>query len=122
VRIKEHKYNVTQGLFKKSKLAQHAYEKVHKTCWKEAKVLQIEPNTTYRKYNESTHLSLRDQPISQASLDISPIWTPVITATPSSVDGVGKLRSYVGAIQGICLFSDDFQSDGTLILTTVAVK
>jgi hypothetical protein len=48
-------------------------------CWKEAKVLQIEPNTTYRKYKESTHMSLVDHPISQPSLDISPIWTPIIT-------------------------------------------
>jgi predicted GIY-YIG superfamily endonuclease len=41
VRIKEHRYNLTQGLFKKSKLAQHAYEEGHKIFWKEAKVLQI---------------------------------------------------------------------------------
>jgi hypothetical protein len=50
VRIKEHKYNLTQGLLEKSKCAQHAYEEGHKICWKDAKVLQIEPNTTYRKY------------------------------------------------------------------------
>jgi hypothetical protein len=49
-------------------------------CWKEAKFVQIEPNTTYRKYKESTHISLADHPISQPSLDISPIWTPIITA------------------------------------------
>jgi hypothetical protein len=29
-RIKEHKYNLTQGLLEKSKLAQHAYEEGHK--------------------------------------------------------------------------------------------
>jgi hypothetical protein len=49
--------------------------------WNEAKVLQIEPNTTYRKYKESAHMSLTDHPTSQPSLDISPIWTPVITHT-----------------------------------------
>jgi hypothetical protein len=61
--------------------------------WNEAKVLQIEANSTYRKYNESAHMSLLDHLISQPSLDISPIWTPSITAevkklttTPSSVD------------------------------------
>jgi predicted GIY-YIG superfamily endonuclease len=53
VRIKEHKYNLIQGLLEKSKLAQHAYEEGHKICQNEAKVLQIEPNTTYRKYKES---------------------------------------------------------------------
>jgi hypothetical protein len=80
VRIKEHKYNLTQGLLEKSKLAQHAYEEDHRIYWSEAKVLQIEPNTTYRKYKESAHMSLLDHPISQPSLDISPIWTPIITA------------------------------------------
>jgi hypothetical protein len=59
---------------------QHAYKEDHKICWKEAKVLQIEPNTTYRKYKESAHMSLIEHPISQSSLDISPIWTPIITA------------------------------------------
>jgi hypothetical protein len=44
--IKEYKYNLTHGLFKTSKLAQRAYEEGHKICWKEAKVLQIEPNNT----------------------------------------------------------------------------
>jgi predicted GIY-YIG superfamily endonuclease len=80
VRIKEHNYNLTQGLLEKSKLAQHAYEEGHRICWKEAKVLQIEPNATYRKYKESAHISLAAQPISQPSLDISPIWTPIIEA------------------------------------------
>jgi hypothetical protein len=61
-------------------LAQHAYEEGHKICCNEAKILQIELNTTYRKYKESAHMSLLDHPISQPTLDISPIWTPVITA------------------------------------------
>jgi hypothetical protein len=77
---KEHKYNLAQGLLEKSKLAQHAFEEVHKICWNEEKVLQIELNTTYRKYEESTQMSLLDLPISQPSLDISPIWITVITA------------------------------------------
>jgi hypothetical protein len=42
VHIKENKYNFTQGLLKKSKLAHHAYEEGHKICWKEVTVLQIE--------------------------------------------------------------------------------
>jgi hypothetical protein len=71
---------LTKGLLEKSKLAQHAYEEGHKICWNKARVLQIEPNTTYRKYKESAHMPLLDHPISQPSLDISPIWTPVIAA------------------------------------------
>jgi hypothetical protein len=94
-------------------------------------------------------MSLVDHPIGQPSFDISPIWTPVIAAefrklhtTPSSVgvgvsgrspdqatqlghlssvDCVGKLCFYVGTIQRNCLFSDDFYSDTTMILT-IAVK
>jgi hypothetical protein len=57
VRIKEHKYNL-------KRLVQHAYEKGHKICWREAKVLQIEPNTTYRECKEPAHVSLVDRPIS----------------------------------------------------------
>jgi hypothetical protein len=76
----ENKRNPTQGFLKNSKLAQHAYEEGHKICWNEAKVLQIEPNITYSKYKESAHMSLQDRPISEPSVDISPIWTPVITA------------------------------------------
>jgi hypothetical protein len=33
-----------------------------------------------QKYKESTHMSLVDHPVSQPSLDISPLWTPIITA------------------------------------------
>jgi hypothetical protein len=80
LRIKEHKYDLTQGLLKKSKLSQHAYKESLKICWKEAKVLQIELNTTYRKYKAFAHMSLVDRLISRPSLDISPIWTPIIAA------------------------------------------
>jgi hypothetical protein len=47
--------------------AQHAYEEGHKICW-----------LAYRKYKESAHMYLVAHPISQPSLDISPIWTPII--------------------------------------------
>jgi hypothetical protein len=50
-------------------------------------------------------------------LDISSIWTPIIAA----VDYVWKLW-FSGTIQRICLFSDDFSSDSTLILTTITMK
>jgi hypothetical protein len=40
----------------------------------------IEPNTTYRKYKESAHMSLVAHPINQPSLVISPIWTPIIVS------------------------------------------
>jgi hypothetical protein len=56
------------------------YTKVTKYVAKEAKVLQIGPNTTCRKYKESADMSLLDHPISQPSLDISPTWIPIIAA------------------------------------------
>jgi predicted GIY-YIG superfamily endonuclease len=124
VRIKDHKYNLTKGLLEKSKFAQRAY-KSHNLCWKEAKVLQIEPNTTYRKYKESARMSLLDHPISQPSLDISPIWTPVITAEVRKPQfrtvWIVCENCHVGTLQRICLFCDGFYSDSALILT-VAVE
>jgi hypothetical protein len=60
--IKEHKYNLTQGLLEKSKLAQHAYQEDHKICCDEAKVLQIESDI-YREHKESAHIPLIDHPI-----------------------------------------------------------
>jgi hypothetical protein len=67
--------------------------------------LQIEPNTTYRKYKESAHMSLTDHTNNEPSLDISPIWTSVITAELKTYNSVkcslsGKLCfSCVGAIR-----------------------
>jgi hypothetical protein len=37
--IKGYKYSLTQGLFKKSRLTEYAYEEDHEICWKEAMVL-----------------------------------------------------------------------------------
>jgi hypothetical protein len=67
-------------VLRKSKLAQNAYEEAQKICLKEENVSQIDPNTTYIKYKGSALMSLLDHPISQSSLDISPIWTSVIIA------------------------------------------
>jgi hypothetical protein len=115
VRIKQHKYNLTQGLLQKSKLAQRSYEEGHRICWNEAKVLQIEPNTTCRKYKESVHMPLLDHPISERNLDISPIWTPVITAEvkkkkpqlrPVQIEWE-NLCVCVGTIRRIYISSDD---------------
>jgi hypothetical protein len=71
-RTEKHKFNLTQRLLVKPKLAHHTFEEVQKICWKQAKVLQIEPNTTYRKYKESGHMFLVDHQISQPSLSIPP--------------------------------------------------
>jgi hypothetical protein len=109
-RIKEHKYNLTQGLFEKSKVAQHAYEEGQKICCHEAKVLQIEPNTTYREYKESVHLSLIDH------RSVNPAWTCLPSGLPLlqqktenySVDWVGKLCFFMLVPDRLYLSSDDF--------------
>jgi hypothetical protein len=78
VRIREHRHNLKQGLLEKSKLAQHAYEEGHRVGWDQASVLEIESNSRYRKYKESAHMACLINPISQPSLEISPIWIPLI--------------------------------------------
>jgi hypothetical protein len=47
--------------------------------WKEAKVLQIEHN------KEAAHMVLACHPMSQPSLDISPIWTPIVATEASKL-------------------------------------
>jgi hypothetical protein len=95
--IKEHKYNLTQGLHEKSKLAEHVYEEGQKIGWNEAKVLKIEPSTRYRKYKESTHMSLIDHPISQSSLDISPIGLPLSQQKSKSYNSI-QCRLYMKTV------------------------
>jgi hypothetical protein len=79
VRLRENRQNFKEGLIEKSKLAQHAYEEDHKVMWDEARVLEVESNSRYRKYKESAHMACSTNPISQPSLDISPIWIPLIS-------------------------------------------
>jgi hypothetical protein len=72
-------------------------------------------------------MSLIGHLISQPSLNISPIWTPIIAAEVRKlqfcpVQSMCEYCDFVGTIQRICLFNDDFNSDNALILTTVAGK
>jgi hypothetical protein len=41
-----------------------------------ARILEIESNSKYKKYKESARMACSANPISQPSLDISPIWIP----------------------------------------------
>jgi hypothetical protein len=75
----EYRHNLKDGLLEKSKLVQYAYEEGHRVGWGEARILEIESNSRYRKYNESVHIACITNPISQPSLDISPIWIPHIS-------------------------------------------
>jgi hypothetical protein len=67
-------------------LAQHAYEG-HRVGWDEARVLEIESNSRYRKYKESAHMAILTNPIRQPSLDISPLWILLISKEVSKSKG-----------------------------------
>jgi hypothetical protein len=47
--------------------------------WDEARILDIESHNKYRKYKEAAHMACSVNPISQPSLDVSPIWIPMIS-------------------------------------------
>jgi hypothetical protein len=87
VRIREHRHNLKEGLLDKSKLAQQAYEEDHRVGWDEARVIEIESNSRYRKYKESAHVACLRNTISQPSLDISPLWIPLISKEVSKSKG-----------------------------------
>jgi predicted GIY-YIG superfamily endonuclease len=57
VRLREHRHNLQQGLLKKSKLAQHAHEEGHRVGWDDARILEIEGNSRYRKDTESANMA-----------------------------------------------------------------
>jgi hypothetical protein len=78
VRLREHRYNLKEGLLEKSKLAQHTYEEDHRVGRDDARILEIESNSRYRKYNKSAHMACLTNPTSKPSLDISPIWIPLM--------------------------------------------
>jgi hypothetical protein len=53
VRLREHRHTLKEGLLKKSKLAQHAYEEGLRIGWNDDTILENESNRSYRKYKES---------------------------------------------------------------------
>jgi hypothetical protein len=79
VRLREHRHNLENGLLEESKLAQHAYEEGHRVGLDEVRILETESYSRYRKYKELAHMAYLTNPISQASLDISPVWIPLIS-------------------------------------------
>jgi hypothetical protein len=46
--------------------------------WLQTRVLQFGPHHTYRKYIETAHVLCSVTPIRQPSLEISPLWFPLI--------------------------------------------
>jgi hypothetical protein len=71
----------------KSRLDRHAYVEWHRIRWKEANVIQIETSDMSRKYKEAAHIAGATNPISQHSLEISPIWIPLICEEVGRMQG-----------------------------------
>jgi hypothetical protein len=57
---------------------QHSFEENHHIIWKEAKILEIEKSSAYRKYKELTYMWCLQNSISQPNTEILPIWYPLI--------------------------------------------
>jgi hypothetical protein len=49
VLLHEHRHNVNKGLLEKSKFIHHAHEEGHRAGWDDARILEIESNSWYRK-------------------------------------------------------------------------
>jgi hypothetical protein len=75
-----HEHNLKESLLEKSKLAQHSYEEGRRIGWENARILEIESNSRYRKYKESVHMACLTNQISQHSLHTYPIWIPLISS------------------------------------------
>jgi hypothetical protein len=62
VRFREHRRNLEVHL-ERSRYAQHSFEENCQMIWKEAKILEIETNSIYRKYKEVAYMSCLQNPI-----------------------------------------------------------
>ena len=77
-RVNEHKRNTTNGETDKSKIAEHSWEKKHIFQWDKESIISKIENSRIRKLKESAFIHCTDHVISQPSIDVSPIWLPII--------------------------------------------
>ena len=77
-KVNEHKRNTTNGERDKSKIAEHSWEQKHRFQWDKASIISKEENSRIRKLKESVFIHCTDHVISQPSIDVSPIWLPII--------------------------------------------
>jgi hypothetical protein len=84
-------------------------------------VLQVELNVTYKKFWETVHMSLAARPVSQPSLDTSPIWTLIVEAEvrklqlfPAQI--IWESCDFILVLYKICHFITGFCFNGTWIL------
>jgi len=77
-RVREHKACVKKGETEKSRLADHAWSEQHHIQWDKARVIHKEEGFKKRKLKEATFMALTQNPISQPSMDMDPIWLPIL--------------------------------------------
>ena len=75
IRLNEHKTNINKGDTVNSKLAKHAWEKEHRINWEGVQILHKETHFYKRKFIEAALINISDNPISQSSLEVRPLWS-----------------------------------------------
>ena len=88
VRLQEHRRATEKGETNKSGVAEHVWANGnHCPEWDRTTIVHIEPHWKKRKIKEAAFMALADvKPLSQPSLDISPIWLPLLRTTCVSRD------------------------------------
>ena len=66
------------GEIDKSKVAEHSREQKHIFQWDKVSVISKEENPRIRILKKSAFIHCTDHVISQPSIDVSPIWLPII--------------------------------------------
>jgi hypothetical protein len=62
----------------RSRLAQQLFEENHLVLREEANILETEKDPVYRKNKETVYMACLQNLISRLSVEISPIWHPLI--------------------------------------------
>ena len=57
---------------------EHSWEQKHRFQWDKASIISKDENSRIGKLKESAFIHCTDHVISQPSIDISPIWLPII--------------------------------------------
>lgn len=78
VRLNEHKKNLKYEETTSSKLAKHAWEHEHSFDFNNVKILHHESHFYKRKFVEGTLIKLNSNPISQSSVEVRPLWIPML--------------------------------------------
>ena len=73
-----HTYNTTNGEIVKSKIAERSWEQKLRFQWDKTSIISKEENSRTGKLKESAFIHYTDHVISQPSIDINPIWLPII--------------------------------------------